>query len=865
MGSSKTQWLAGESEMAARIRAFEWGKTPLGALAGWPQSLRAATSLLVNSRHPMWIGWGEIFTFLYNDAYRPALGAKHPQALSLPARAVWPDIGSRIETVRSTGVATYHEDELLFRENAGFREETYQSLSYSALADDAGAIAGVLCLSSDSTEQVIGARRLATLNQLSVALAGASTQNQVWAAVKSEIEANSKDLPFLLVYLFERGDRRARLVCATGFSAGHPGAPENVDSGTPGEIWNAGEMFDGSDPIAVQLPPGPPAYPSGAWNRPPQQAIVIPIRESGKAAPAGFAVAGVNPHRHYDPAYAGFFYQLTGQIAAAMRNARAREQERRLAKVLAEIDRARTTRSLSPHPDERRRLTERVSAITPVVVTLYDLVTGRSIVVSGDVMGLSGYTPEEINQIDDGPSTFWHPDDFTHFEAYLPRWKHMADGDTSTAEYRLRHRNGLWRWVVSRIVPFARDSSGQVRQVVAATFDVTAQKQATEALRASEERFRSWFELGLIGMAITSPQKGCLEVNDEICRILGYQRSELLKMTWAELTHPDDLAADLANFERVLSGEVDGYSMDKRWIRKDGQVIDSIISVKCVRRPDKSVDYFVALVQDISARKQAEQALALSQFELEWLVAERTRQLTAANEELRSEMAAHESAQFTVIQYQQELRALTGRLVEAQETESKYLARELHDDFSQKLAALGMELADIAQREASADVVNRLLRVAAHISDLNEDTHRIARHLHPAVLDDLGLAAALKSECDIFVEQYGIPAECDFHLARSVPPDVSLCLYRVTQEALRNCAEHAHATRVRLSLRQDGELVLEIADFGNGFDVESVRGKGGLGLVSMQERVRLVNGTFSIESQSGKGTVVRIRIPLRET
>ena len=98
-----------------------------------------------------------------------------------------------------------------------------------------------------------------------------------------------------------------------------------------------------------------------------------------------------------------------------------------------------------------------------------------------------------------------------------------------------------------------------------------------------------------------------LEVNDEICRILGYERHELLQMTWAEITHPDDLATDIALFNRVVAGEMDSYSIDKRWIRKDGQIIDSDISVKCVRRADNSVDYFVALLQDVTERKRADE------------------------------------------------------------------------------------------------------------------------------------------------------------------------------------------------------------------------------------------------------------------
>jgi len=109
-------------------------------------------------------------------------------------------------------------------------------------------------------------------------------------------------------------------------------------------------------------------------------------------------------------------------------------------------------------------------------------------------------------------------------------------------------------------------------------------------LRVSEERFRRYFDLGLIGMAITSPSKGCVEVNDELCRMLGYERDELLQKSWVDLTHPDDLAADESQFARVMAGEIDGYTLDKRWIRADGRVMHSIMAAKCVRRDNGTVD-----------------------------------------------------------------------------------------------------------------------------------------------------------------------------------------------------------------------------------------------------------------------------------
>ena len=146
-----------------------------------------------------------------------------------------------------------------------------------------------------------------------------------------------------------------------------------------------------------------------------------------------------------------------------------------------------------------------------------------------------------------------------------------------------------------------------IDRVVCVLQDVTDRKKAEEELRRSEARFRSYFELGLIGMALTSPTKGIFDVNDEICRILRYSRDELLKKTWAEITHPEDLAADVQQFERVMLGEINGYSLEKRFITKDRQVIHAIMAANCHRRPDGSVDYLVGLLQDITARKQAEE------------------------------------------------------------------------------------------------------------------------------------------------------------------------------------------------------------------------------------------------------------------
>ena len=189
----------------------------------------------------------------------------------------------------------------------------------------------------------------------------------------------------------------------------------------------------------------------------------------------------------------------------------------------------------------------------------------------------------------------------------------------SGEEFIIERPDGSRRTVVVYPKPI-RDSSGRVAGAVNMLLDITEYKASQQALQKSEDRFRQYFELGLIGMATTSPEMGILEVNDELCRILGYERDELLQKTWAELTHPDDLAADAAQFARVLTSEFDGYTLDKRWIRKDGQVIDSIMAASCLRRADGSVDYFVGLVQDITQRKRAEEKVRESEERFRVLV-----------------------------------------------------------------------------------------------------------------------------------------------------------------------------------------------------------------------------------------------------
>ncbi|MGW2715666.1 PAS domain-containing protein, partial [Streptomyces sp. NPDC001356] len=263
---------AADREVGGDLAEVDWAATPLGPPREWPQSLRTAVSILLSSRFPMWMAWGEQLTFFCNAAYRrDTLGRKYPWALGRPANEVWAeiwdDIGPRIEAVLRTGTATWDEGLLLFLERSGYSEETYHTFSYSPLRDDSGAVVGMLCVVSEDTERVIGERRMATLRDLGSDPSVIRTEQEVLAFADRQLNRNRKDLPFTLTYLFD-GDT-ARLSGRTGVPAGHPAAPAALRVADPDAVWPAAALARGETALVPLTGDGFAGLPCGDWPQPP--------------------------------------------------------------------------------------------------------------------------------------------------------------------------------------------------------------------------------------------------------------------------------------------------------------------------------------------------------------------------------------------------------------------------------------------------------------------------------------------------------------------------------------------------------------------------------------------------------------------
>jgi PAS domain S-box-containing protein len=337
---------AGGGELGREMAARNWADTPLGAPETWPAGLRNAVRVVLTSRFAMWAAWGPELIAFYNDAYkRDTLQAKHPWALGRPASEmwaeIWHDIGPRIRSVLETGVATWDEDLLLFLERSGYPEETYHTFSYSPLDGDDGRTEGMLCVVAETTQRVVGERRMALLRDLAAAVPTARTRADFLASAVAQLAGNPADLPFAAVYLFD-DDGSARLGGTAGIAEGAPVTPVVLAPDAEGP-WPLDRLGAGEQVLVDDLRDRFAGLPTGAWQVPPVEAVAVPISSGqGRDQVTGFLVVGLNPHRRYDDSYRGFLELLAGQISSGLLNAGSHEAERRRAEALAELDRAKT-------------------------------------------------------------------------------------------------------------------------------------------------------------------------------------------------------------------------------------------------------------------------------------------------------------------------------------------------------------------------------------------------------------------------------------------------------------------------------------------------------------------------------------------
>ena len=349
--------LTGHDDLALRLGAFEWSKTQLGPYETWPASLRTTAAMVLENRFPMTLWWGPALLHIYNEAYLPVLGEKHPDAIGRPAHKVWQEIwhilGPQTEHVLSGKGATWNEHLLLPMNRKGFIEETYFTFSYSPVRDDAGGIGGVLVTCQETTLQVQSERQLLLLRDLGAQQKPGSAEDACKMAA-NVLAGNDADFPFALLYLVDAEGANATLVATAGLNNYEgPGKPAviGLDSASP-HTWPLSQVT--ADSLLVVNTPD--TMPGGRWDHAPARAVATALTGTGDQH-YGYLVVGVSTMRAFDAAYKELIRLAADRIARSVGIARAYEEERKRAEALAEFDRAKTAFFLNVSHELRTPLT----------------------------------------------------------------------------------------------------------------------------------------------------------------------------------------------------------------------------------------------------------------------------------------------------------------------------------------------------------------------------------------------------------------------------------------------------------------------------------------------------------------------------
>ena len=384
-------------------------------------------------------------------------------------------------------------------------------------------------------------------------------------------------------------------------------------------------------------------------------------------------------------------------------------------------------------------------------------------------------------------------------------------------------RFAVWHLLLlTGAVPFLAVAAKEAKANVRKRTSSSRRSPAGQSLKVdSEERFRALFDQASVGVALESMEGEIFHVNPAFTRMLGYSEEQLRSMRCSEFSHPDDETVEMALFNELREGRRTSYQVDKRFRNKLGEWVWARVSVSLLKT-EAETPLVVGFVEDIRERRQAEEQLKATKIELE---------------------------------------QLAGRLLSAQEQERRRISRELHDDIGQRMSVVTSEIGKIEQELRSkrkTDFAERAAALKNQLSDLASTIHDMCSNLHSSKLEHLGLRAALKELCTVIFEHSGISVRVEVdEYADHLQEEVALCFYRVAQEALNNVSKHSKAQAAEVvAKREDGCIRLTILDYGVGFEPSRLNCSEGIGLASMRERLRAINGSLVVKTTAGRGTEI---------
>jgi PAS domain S-box-containing protein len=461
---------------------------------------------------------------------------------------------------------------------------------------------------------------------------------------------------------------------------------------------------------------------------------------------------------------------------------------------------------------------------------------------------LLGYSEAEI--LGRSGSVFFTPEDVTGGECDLELATARAQGRAEDDRWHMR-KDGSRFWA-SGVMTLLRDQRDQMRGYAKVMRDHTAQRRNIEALRASEERFRLLVENVRDCALFSVDLRGNVsDWNPGAERIFGYSAEQVLGRSAPELLTKDEGCKALMTDEFEAAAVQDGTSAECWMVRQDGSRFYARWVTNAIRDELGHAIGFMKVLRDETERRRAEEERELQ--------SQQDRELLEGRVRLTN-MALHRT--------KEELQDLAGQLLNAQDEERRSIARDLHDHLAQRLALVEMKLAHLrggfsGDRDA---LLSEMEGIQGHIAKLSTDVRDLSHRLHPSTLEHIGLLPALTALIKENQSLRKSPIQLDIadFFDEGLKPGVRSALYRISEEALRNVQRHAGDVAVTLTLyRGPEEVHLQIQDEGPGFSHGALQRRKTLGLISMEERARLVGGTLELTSLPGEGTAVKVLVPLK--
>ena len=466
---------------------------------------------------------------------------------------------------------------------------------------------------------------------------------------------------------------------------------------------------------------------------------------------------------------------------------------------------------------------------------LHDL-KGCFLDVNHAAMSHTGYSREELL----GMSVFDIHSDRSRHDEILRKWKEWQPGQTEIIETIHLRKDGS-KFIAE--VKAGKVHFGGEHYILSLVRDITERKRAENALRESEEKFRIVFEQSAIGMGrVNLTSAHWVDVNEAFCNMLGYTPEEMRATPWPDITHPDDIDLDLIPFRQMAAGNLENYTIEKRFIHKQGHPVWACLTLSLVRDIHGRPDYEIAIIENITQRKMAEAALQALTDTLEQQVAKRT------------ELAEARSRQ---------LQELTIELVEAEERERRRIAGLLHDDLQQLLASAWIQVQATRERHPSID---SLKNVESTLKESIEKSRNLSHELTPPVLQQGDLADTIEWLAHRMKKQFGLQVKVErTALPRFKNAPLKVFIFKTVQELLFNIVKHSGVedARVIFSGNEDS-FSITVTDQGRGFDPDilSSHGTAGLGLSNLAQRANSVGCNLDIESAPGQGSRIMLTVPV---